>query len=170
MATTKSTEITALDLLTGKKVSPIFGGCHPIIKAATIEVAAADANAHIYRFFRAHSSWRLALMWLANDAIASGSDFDIGLYDTTENGGLVVDADFWASSVSMTSARSVWTEISAEGVTTPGAKPENCEKRIWEQLALSADPNLWYDVAMLANHVGSAAGTISLQAMFATPG
>jgi len=168
---TKSTEITALDLLTGKKVSPLYGGCRPIIKAATVEVAAADDPTSVYRFFRVHSSWRMALLFLANDAIASGTSYDIGLHQIAENGGAVLDADFWGSAVSMASARSVWTEISAEGVTTPGANPANCEKAIWEQnIAVTAtDPNRWYDVTMTANVIGSAAGTISLQGILATP-
>lgn len=165
---TKSNEITKLDLLTGKKISPLYGGYRIIGKKATLEVAAADSNTSTYRFFRALSTWGVDGLYIANDAISSGLSFDFGLYDTAENGGAVVDVDYFASAVSVVSARGAWTEISLEA-TSAGGDVANVEKAIWEVRALSADPMRWYDVVGTANVVGSAAGTISLKGHFAVP-
>lgn len=129
-------------------------------QVATVEVAAADSDASIFRFGRVHSSWRVSQILVANDAIACGSSYDIGLYETVENGGLVKDADFWASAVSMASARAAWTDLTFEAGSA-GGDPANCEKSIYDILGLTGD-HKWYDVAMLANAVGTAAGTISL--------
>lgn len=164
---TKSTEITALDLLTGKKVSPIIGGARIISKVATVAVAAADANTSTYRFFRVHTSWRVAALFIANDAISSGLSFDVGLYETAENGGAVKDVDYFASAVSVVTARGTWTDISLEA-TTAGGDVANVEKTIYEILALTGD-HKYYDVVATANVVGSAAGDIALQGLFAVP-
>lgn len=163
---TKSTEITALDLLTGKKVSPLIGGARLISKVATVAVAAADSNTSTYRFFRVHSSWRCAALFIANDAISSGLSFDIGLYETAEAGGAAKDVDYFASAVSVVTARGAWTEISLEA-TTAGGDVANVEKSIYTILSLTA--HQYYDVVATANVVGSAAGDISLQGFFAVP-
>lgn len=167
----KSTEITAADLLTGKKAKPLVAGARLLTKAATVEVAAADTNASTYRFMRVKSDWGVRQLLLWNDAIASGSDFDFGLYKNAADGGAVVDVDYFASAVSMTSARATPLDITYEAATTASAAGDidRVEKAIWEILALSADPFLWYDIVATANHVGSAAGTLSLVGYFAVP-
>ena len=42
----------------------------------------------------------------------------------------------------------------------------NVEKRIWELLGLTADPNLEYDVALTLTAGISASGTLALQGVF----
>lgn len=160
---TKSAALTALDNTPPKQAKSIEMGGRLRELVGTVEVAAADDNNSIYRFARVHSSWRVSSIEVFNDAIASGSSFDCGLYDTAENGGAVASATLFASAVSMTSARSTPTEITYEATA---ANIDKIAKALWELLGLSADPNKYYDIAMLANTVGTAAGTISLRVRY----
>ena len=70
----------------------------------------------------------------------------------------MVDADFFASAVDLSSGRTAGLDITQEAMNI-----EAGAKAVWQQRGLSADPNLWYDVAATANTVGSAAGTITLK-------
>lgn len=153
---TKSTLITNAEATPIVPVSPVEGGGWLNAIAASIEVAAADDDTSVYRFFRIHSSWRVHTVLLLNDAITSGTSYDFGLY--TIGGGAVVDADFFASAVDLSSGRVAPLDITHEAMNIDaGAKP------VWQQRGLSSDPDLWYDVAATANTVGSAAGTITLK-------
>lgn len=168
---TLSNLVTKADSVTGKKADPLIAGARLQELAATLEIAAADSNTSTYRMFRVKSSWRISQLLLWNDAIASGTDFDIGLYDIAEAGGAVVDVDFFATAVSMASARATPLDFTYEATTTSGAAGDiaTIEKPLWSILALAADPFKWYDIVLTANHVGSAAGTLSMLCRFASP-
>ena len=68
-------------------------------------MAAADDDGSVYRFFRVGQTFAPIQIWLYNDAITGGTDYDLGLYRTAEDGGAVVDVDRFATAVSMASAR-----------------------------------------------------------------
>ena len=51
-------------------------------QVGTVEIAAADDANSVYRVGRVHSSWRISEIIRYNDAITSGTDYDVGLYDT----------------------------------------------------------------------------------------
>ena len=157
-ANTKSTIVTNADTLNGAKKNGLhLTGGRVRHARATVEVAAADDNASVYRFFRVHSSWSVLQLLVWNDAIASGSQFDIGLHDIAENGGAAIDDDCWATQVSMTSARAVPLDATFEALNV-----DKIEKKVWEVAGLSADPNKMCDITMTADTVGTAAGTISM--------
>ena len=85
---------------------------------------------------------------------------DIGLYKSTQNGGAVVDADFFGSAVVLNAgALSKVEQIFESGVITIA----NAMKRIWEHLALSADPNLTYDVVLTLTGAADATGTVMVE-------
>lgn len=121
-------------------------------------VANGDSIASIFRFCRIRSSDRVAQVFLDCDAITSAAA-DFGLYQTAQNGGAVVDADFFASAQSIASALRA-TDITREsGVITVA----NFEKTVWELLGLSADPMIEYDVAATLTAAAAAAGSVALQ-------
>lgn len=155
---TKSTAITNMDATPAAMNSAQLAGNAPSFPVGLVEVAAADTDASVYRFFRVHSSDRVAHLLLLNDAITAGTSYDFGLYDTAANGGALVDVDFFASAVDLSSAR-----VAPLDIVTEAQDIDKAEKAIWEILGLSADPQKYYDVCALANTVGSAAGTIVLK-------
>jgi hypothetical protein len=95
-----------------------------------------------------------------NDAIAGGTDYDIGLYQTLGKGAAVADADLFASGIDMTAARTLPLDALFESAVVG---IEEIEERLWQLLDQSADTSRDYDVCFTANTVGTAAGTLSLR-------
>lgn len=129
----------------------------------TVEVAAGDDNGSVFRLAGVHSSWRISEIDVLNDAITSGATYDIGLYQTAENGGAVVDADCYATDVSFTTARA------ATGAVELGFEAKdiiNIEKRVFEDAGLTTDPGRFYDLCLTGDAVGSGAGTISVRVRY----
>lgn len=154
---TKSTVITNSDATPPTLNDAVLNGRARHV-AAAVEVSAADDDTSVYRMFRVHSSERVERLEVLNDAITSGTDYDLGLYRTAADGGAVVDADLFASAVTMASARIPPLDLTFEALDVA-----KIEKPIWELLGLSADPGVFYDVCFTGNTVGTAAGTISLR-------
>lgn len=163
-ANTKCTSVTNLDA-TPRVMNPLYlmGG---ILReqVGTVEIAAADDNGSVYRLGRVHSSWRISEMTLFNDAITSGSVFDVGLYRTAEDGGAVVDANAFADNISLTSASLTGTQLLNESGSAVGV--EDIEQLVWEMAGQSSDPDVWYDICFTGDTVGSGAGTISLRTRY----
>ena len=64
--------------------------------------AADDSGTSIHRFCRVPSNARISqILFSTGDATTAGA-LDIGIYQTAENGGAVVDADLFASAVDLT--------------------------------------------------------------------
>jgi hypothetical protein len=159
VANTKSTGITNGDARDPRIVgSSWFQGAQIDGAVGTVEVAAADDNDSVYRLVRVSSSVRPHSLRLLSDAITAGTAFHVGLYNTLENGGTEVDADFFAASLDLSAGNTVPVEVlfaNLYGV-------EDIEKRLWEALDLTADPFKEYDICLTGATVGSGAGTISL--------
>lgn len=163
-ANTKSTEVTNADATPQVKThcSISHGRLHE--KVATVEVAAADDTASVYRMARVHSSWRISELTMFNDAITSGASFDLGLYRTAEDGGAVVDANAYADAVTLVSASLSGVQLLFEGGSAKGV--EKIEQCVYQDAGLTTDPNLWYDLCFTGNTPGSGAGTISLRTRY----
>jgi len=136
-------------------------------KVGTVELAAADCANSVYRLVRVHSSWRISNIVRYNDAITSGTDFDVGLYDTAENGGAVVNINQYADAVSLASASVTGTNDLYESGSDIGV--EDLEQVIWQQIGLTADPNRFYDLCYTGVTPGSGAGTLSVRVVYVTP-
>lgn len=123
-----------------------------------IGTAQATASASIgstYRLCRVPSNARISEVALSCDAFDTTGTTDIGVYQTADNGGAVVDADFFASAVVLTSilVHSVVThESTVFGI-------EDAEKPLWEALGLSADPVRDYDIALTLTAANGAGAT-----------
>lgn len=85
---------------------------------------------------------------------------DIGLYNTLahSSGGSVVDADFFASALSLKDGALSNNDATFESGAA-GGLITNAEKRVWEALGLSADPGLEYDVALTLTGACDGTGT-----------
>lgn len=121
----------------------------------TEEVASGDDDGSVYRFMRIPSNAVIKSIKIWNDAITSGTDYDIGLY--TIDSGAVVDKDLLADGLDLSSAQDGVEVLTAPDIAQIGGP-------IWSYSALSltADPKKEYDLAITANTVGSANGTITL--------
>jgi hypothetical protein len=164
---TKSGVVTIADNLNGaKKNSPLVYGGMLHQQVGKVEVAAADDNNSIYRMGRVHSSWRPMHMWLFNDAIQSGADYNLGLWDIAEAGGAVISENCFGDAVSMTSARAAsgGTDIMHEALNI-----DDATKAYWEIAGLTTDPNKWMDVCFIGIAVGSGAGGIVLKTVSVLP-
>lgn len=163
---TKSNAVTYADATPVKQSGVHIAGGRLYESVGTVEVAAADDDTSVYRFVRVHSSWRISSIEVFNDAITSGSVYDVGLYQTAENGAAALDADCYATNVTMVSARATSgpTDLRFEQMDIA-----NIEKRVFEDGGLTADSNRWYDLCLTADTVGSGAGTISIRVRYVGP-
>lgn len=127
----------------------------------TVEVAASDDDGSTFRMVRVPSNAIILSLVRYNDAITSGTVYDLGLYDIAANGGAVVPTtgqEAFGSDIDLSSASTVGVEQRFEAANIDGI-----QKRVWEILGLSSDPNKDYDIVFTGSTVGSGAGTISLR-------
>lgn len=154
---TKSTVVTNADatpqVITNRILTrgPVMATC------GVAAVAAADDDTSVFRFTRIPSNARIISIRRTNTAITGGTSYGLGVYQTAANGGAAVSASLFAAAQDLSSAGAqVEQRYTALAVTT-------MEQRLWELLGLTSDPQRDYDIAMLANTVGTAAGSIGLE-------
>lgn len=152
----------------GKLTAAVFvHGDKTIVALATEEVAAGDDDGSIYRLFKNIPSDLIPLkIEIYNDAITSGSDYDLGLYESSVDGvaGAVIDKEVLAAALDMSSA-------SGSGSPKDGLNAVNIAdslKLLYELAGdtLETQSGRGYDIALTANTVGSIAGTITAKAWF----
>ncbi len=158
VANTKSNLITNADATPPTLSNAVEGGGLLRVAAGTVETLAADDAASVYRLVRVPSNARIEFINLASDAITGANATDVGLYQTAANGGAVLDADFFATDVDISSA-TAFTDVLLEATATDISK---CAKPLWELYGLSSDPCIQYDICATVNDV-TAAGTISMK-------
>ena len=162
VANTKSTLITNADATPPVLTSPRTSGAHLREAVGTVEVAAADDNNSVYRFVRVRSNARISSVEHASDAVTGGTDYNIGVWDTAANGGVVVSENLFSDAIDMSSAHA-FTDGTYETTATNIA---SVEQELWQLLGLSSDPGKDYDIAAIGITVGTGAGTISLRVRY----
>lgn len=128
----------------------------------TLESSAADDIGSTYNLCQIPSSARISDVLLTCDSLGTAGAANIGVYETTENGGAVVDADLFASAQVLTSALDKTSVLHESGVFGK----DEVEKRLWEVLGLSADPKKDYDVVLTLSTATIDAGTVSLHVRY----
>lgn len=157
MATNYSTEATNHKSVTGTKNPTTATEGNMRVSSATISVAAADSDGDIYHVLPVRSNWSIKSIRVYNDAITSGTSYDLGIY-TTAATPVVVDVDAYASAVDMSSARTsapIDLAFEARNITAVNQK-------VHQDGAVTTDPGAWYWLSLTANTVGSAQGDITL--------
>lgn len=130
----------------------------------TVTPAAAAEVGSTYRFCRVPSNARVDAVLITCAAFTTAGAVDIGLYRTTEDGGAVVDADFFASALALTAAKQNADVTYESGVYTEA----NSEKLLWEALGLTADPQCEYDVAATVTTQFNGGQPMNVKAHFAS--
>lgn len=86
---------------------------------------------------------------------------DVGLYQTTANGGAVADVDFFASALALNAGALAKSSIINENSAV--CTPANSEKPVWELLGLTSDPRRDYDVVLTLTGAADAAGDVLVE-------
>jgi hypothetical protein len=132
---------------------------------ALVAIANGDSVASRYQLWPIRSSDFLpySITYTAAD-IGTTTAFDLGLYRTADDGGAVVDADFFASAVALNAGPYNHVEICTEAGAA-GGNVTNGEKRVWEALGLTADPFLTYIVEATLTGAADAAGSVLFKSL-----
>lgn len=122
-----------------------------------VETAGGDAGS-TYRFCTIPSNAKCVRAFYSCDDLGIGLTMNVGLYQTTANGGAVVDADFFASALDVATAAVAITEITFERGAT---LIDELEQPLWQRLGLSADSQRDYDVTAVSASA-AATGTMAV--------
>ena len=157
--TLKSTPITNADAT--PKVTNNPGVTDGMLRRAvgTLENEAADDVGSTYRMVRVPSNAHISRVEYAADAAGATGQVNIGVYQTADNGGAVVDEDHFASALDPGAAAIGRTEVTHESAVYP---IESAEMPLWEALGLSADPGIDYDIVITVAEIIADVGTQTL--------
>lgn len=136
-----------------------------LLRAAvgTLETTASDDVSSTYRFVRVPSCARIHRVIFAADATGATGQVDIGVYQTAENGGAVVDADHFASALDPGGGAIASTDVTHEsGVNNI----DDAAKPLWSALGLTSDPCRDYDIAATVVEDMADAATLTLKVEF----
>lgn len=157
----KSQIITDLDAVPVVKTNQLERGGKLRYAFGTAEFASSDATS-VARVLRVRSDVLIDTLKFASDDLGIGGTVDIGLHRTEADGGAVVDADFFASAVDTDTAAVALTDVTYESAVVA---IENRGKPLWEQLSLTSDPKVDYDVTVTRN-TATGTGTVVLKATY----
>lgn len=145
VVTVKSTQITNRDAVPATFSNGRVDGGMLRHARGVVAVTSGDSIGSKYIACSIPSNAVVVSVRVSAPDIGTTTATDVGLYQTTANGGAVVDADFFGSAVALSSGPYLKTEVSQEsGVFTLA----NGEKALWEALGLTADSVRDYDVVL----------------------
>ena len=134
-----------------KSVGRLF--CAKSVATVSATIPANDT----VRMVRVPSTARISQVLLSTGDATTAGAINIGIWQTVENGGAVVDADLFASALALTGGpflNSDQTFESTEYTYAESALP------LWEVLGLSADPLREYDVVCEVSTTGNGMDTV----------
>ena len=141
-----STQITAKEA--AENINPELASNVLLETVARVTPAADDTVASTYRFMRVPSNARVSSLEMTTPAGATAGAINVGIAYSNDHidpdiAGTVVDADFFASAVSLIGAAQANVDITQESAVYTDA---NREKALWEALGLSEDPHVEFDI------------------------
>lgn len=148
-----------------KPIASLFSGGEEIIVVGLASIAAPDDDGSVYRLFRVNANLIPVEIVVTNTAITGGTDYELGIYERLDGplAGAVKDLDVLLGTTSMASARAEGAGISGLSAVTVA----NSQQRLFELAGDNEnDHSGEYDIALTANTVGTAAGTIVVKARF----
>jgi len=159
----KSTALTNRDSSPRINNPPHISGGNQSVVRGTFELANGDSIASIFRMAQVPSGAIIDEITLFCDAITSAAG-DVGLYQTTDNGGAVVAVGCYATAQSIASANTTGINVQFEAKDIA-----NIEKRVFEDAGLTTDSQRMYDIALTLTAAAAAAGTLSFRIRYTTP-
>lgn len=147
------------DIVAGKLASALGAGSAKLTGGQVLcQVAAADDNGSKYRLFKnLPPDLVIQSIIIQNDAITSGTDYDLGLY--IGDSGAAKDVDVLVDGADLSSAgTNVYLLVD----------PAKAGMALWELAGDTVSTKeLGYDIVLTANTVGSGAGDIAVAITFA---
>lgn len=147
-------------------VPPVLNDPHlrNVVKEAIGEVTPAtdDSATSVARLLRVPTNARISELMITSAAFTTAGNVDVGVYRTAEDGGAVVDADFFASALALTAAQ-VKANILNESTTNTLAKQQ---QPLWQALGVATDPGGYYDIAYTITTTFNGGQQVSLQARY----
>lgn len=159
VVTTKSTQITNRDASPRVLNNSFLEGAMVRHARDVCAIANGDSVGSKYIFFSIPSNALVISVRENSPDIGTTTAADVGLYRTTQDGGAVVDADFFKAATVLNAGAISKSEVVAGNVATVA----NGGKRIWELLGLASDPKILYDVALTLTGAADAAGSVLLE-------
>lgn len=154
----RNSNVIANAVATPKVINqPAIGG-EAILRerAGLITCAADDTQASVHRFVRVPSNARISQLLFSTADASSAGAVDIGVYQTAENGGAVVDADLFASALDLSGGPMQNLDVTYESGQYSFAESV---QPLWQVLGLSADSQRDYDIAATITTTYNGAGT-----------
>jgi hypothetical protein len=156
----KSTPIANADARPRVANNPSIAGGFVRTAVGQVTTSASDDIASTYRFVRVPSHARIKAVIFASAASGATGQVNIGVYQTAENGGAVVDADFFASNLDPGGGAIDPTDVtheSGEYTLAEGMMP------LWQALGLAADPGRDFDIAATVTEAVANATSMKLE-------
>jgi hypothetical protein len=147
--------------------SGYIAGSNDTTSTAIVACGASDSATSVYRAMYIPSGVLLSDLAIMNDANTGGTSYKFGVAFNTQDGGAlpVANSDLiFASTITMASARNVWTNILNPSILNAGGLPANVNLRVWELLGLAADPFKEYHLIMTAVTAGTGGGNVAIRA------
>lgn len=129
---------------------------------AAVAVTTSEVSTNVLRLVRVPSNARVTSVRASCTALGGTCAGDIGLYRTADDGGAVVDADFFGSAVSFVSAVNAAEQLNESGVNTPVLQGQP----LWQAAGLAADPRGFFDIAITLTANVSTGGSIGIHASY----
>lgn len=164
VVTTKSTPITNRDATPRVLNNPQAYAGQLRGFVGVVAIANGDSTGSKYIVGSLPSNALVRELKIYSPDIGTTTVADVGLYKTTEDGGAVVDADFFGSAVSLKDGALNASDVTHEAAVFTIA---NAQKPLWEALGLSADPGIWYDVVLTLTGDADAAGSVKVSCEYA---
>lgn len=144
----RSSLLTTIESTTEAGADSRFYSGKVRVREASVSVLGTDDVGSTYRFFRVNSGDSVKSIVVRTDGAAGLTAATFGVYGI--NGGAVVSGSLWSSLSDMSSA-------ATEELVTLVAESDTT---IWEDLALTSDPQLEYDFTMFAGSEPTGDGTV----------
>jgi len=160
VVTVKSNQITNRDASPRVPVDGRIAGGRIQQAKGVVAISNGDSTGSKYLVCSVPSNAVVSSVKITAPDIGTTTAADVGLYQTTANGGAVVDADFFGSAVALNAGAITKSEVAFEsGVYTIA----NAEKPLWEALGLTEDSNREYDLALTLTGDANAAGSVLVE-------
>ena len=155
------------DIEAGKLASASTSlAAHLVASVVTFEIPSGDDDTSVYRFLKdVPANFIPIKMDINNDAITGGTDYDVGIYGTSL--GDAIDADVFADGLDLSSAHAIGSEISG----LADVDISDLGQTVYEHAGHTvSDKKAAYDIALTANTIGSATGTVTITTYFLIDG
>lgn len=162
VVTTKSAGITNRDATPVVLTNAYLARAEVKKAAGLVTAVSGDSIASKYIFCSIPSNALVHSVQISCPDIGTTGAMDIGLYQTTANGSAVVDADFFKAAQSVSGGALTKTEVLYGNIVTVA----NAEKRVWEALGLTVDPQIDYDVVGTLTAAQDAGGAIMVEVYY----